>query len=254
MYVGTNQAAICLSIGRAYNPNVSRVSGLYRLQEIDLEIDKLNVRLDEIEAILQDSSATRRLKRELERAQADLRSVANAAQSAHHSVQAQREKIKNTEAKLYGGQIQNPKELQDLQAEQQSLKRHLETLEDRYLEAMLEQDEAQQEHDRLTGELERAIAERSDTQEELVAEQSKIRRRQQDLQAEREAAAATVDPSDQQLYAELRDRLGGIAVAILKDESCSECGLTLSAATQQTVRSGSPLVRCSQCRRLLYGG
>lgn len=230
------------------------MSGLYRLQEIDLELDKLNVRLDEIETILQDSSETQRLQRKLADAETKLRAQRNAAQSAEHAVKSQRGKIERTQSRLYGGQVQNPKELQDLQAEEQSLNRHLETLEERYLEAMLAQDEAQQVYDRLEHELEQATAAQSQAHAELIAERDQILRRQPDLRAEREAALATVSEEDLRTYAKLREQLGGIAVARLKEDSCSECGLTLSAATQQTVRAASELVRCSQCRRVLYGG
>ncbi len=254
MYVGRDGAAICLPIPSAYNRIVSRVSDLYRLQQIDLEIDKLNVRLDEIESILQDSSETRRLKGELAEAELHLRTLRNAAQSAEHAVVSQRQKISGTEAKLYGGQIQSPKELQDLQAESESLKRHLDTLEDRYLEAMLEQDEAQRIYDGLAAELERTQAERHTTNTELVDEQGRNSQRIRDLEAEREAALATVSDEDLASYESLRERHRGVALARLKDDSCSECGMTLSAATQQTVRSGNELIRCSQCHRLLYGG
>lgn len=233
---------------------MSRVSDLYRLQEIDLELDKLNVRLDEIEALLQDSSEIRRLQGELAESEAELRARHNAAQSAEHSVESQRAKIASNESKLYGGQIHNPKELQDLQAEQESLKRHLETLEDQLLEEMLAQDAAQQSHDQLEHEYEQAGSTRETAEKELTAEQAQIKQKQQDLLAARQAAVTTIDDDDQQTYQRLRERLNGIAVATLKDNSCSECGLTLSAATQQVARAGAELVNCSQCRRLLYGG
>lgn len=247
-------AAICLCQGCVYNPNVSRLSSLYRLQELDLELDKLNVRLDEIEAILQDSSEVARLQQAAASAEGELRSARNAAQSAEHAVQGQREKIKGTQSKLYGGKVQNPKQLQDLQAEEQSLKRHLDTLEDRYLEAMLAQDEAQQAYDRLDRELQGARAAQSQTHADLVAEREQIQSRRADLKDERQAALATVSESDKRTYEKLREQMGGIAIARLKDDSCSECGLTLSAATQQIARAGNELARCSQCHRLLYGG
>lgn len=254
MYVGGDPTAICLTNPRVYNPNVSRVSSLYRLQQLDLELDKLNVRLDEIERLLQDTSETRRLKDELTRAETELMAVRNSAQSAEHAVLTQRDKIKSTEAKLYGGQVQNPKELQDLQAESESLKRYLETLEDRYLEAMLEQDQAQETHDALQQSLEQATAAQSSLNTELAEERQQIGQQQADLAAAREAAAAGVSREDRQTYAQLRQRLGGVAIASMQDNSCSMCGLTLSAATQQAARSGDELVRCSQCHRVLYGG
>src|SRR5687768_18403957 len=52
-------------------------------------------------------------------------------------VEKQSIKIEQTESSLYGGRVHNPKELQDLQKDVASLKRHLSTLEERELEAML---------------------------------------------------------------------------------------------------------------------
>jgi predicted nucleic acid-binding Zn-ribbon protein len=203
---------------------------------------------------LDDSSEHETLKHADDEASEDLRAAETAARSAEHTVQAQRHKIDETESKLYGGQVQNPKELQDLQLEAESLKRHLDTLEDRYLEAMLAQDEAFQMHSQAESTLHSFESELMATHESLVEERSHIENRLHHLAAEREAALASVSEEDQSVYAKLRARLGGQAIAILSDDSCSACGLTVSAATQQTIRLGADLVTCGQCRRVLYGG
>ena len=49
-------------------------------------------------------------------------------------VEKQQIKIQQTEASLYGGKVHNPKELQDLQKDIVSLKRHLETFSQRQLQ------------------------------------------------------------------------------------------------------------------------
>ena len=72
---------------------------------------------------------------------------------AEYAAQAQREKIEQTENSLYGGAVSNPKELQDLQMEAESLKRHLQTLEDRLLEVLLEQEELQEQRQSMTQQL-----------------------------------------------------------------------------------------------------
>jgi predicted nucleic acid-binding Zn-ribbon protein len=48
--------------------------------------------------------------------------------------------------------------------------------------------------------------------------------------------------------------MGGNALALLKDDSCSACGVGLSAAECQTVRNSPEPVRCHQCGRILYAG
>jgi len=122
---------------------MSRASSLLRLQEIDQSIDRVQERLTAIELVLQGSSLVLERRAELSDREAHLRVTESASRSAEDMVDLQRQKIEQTEGSLYGGSVQNPKELQDLQMEAEALKRHLGTLEDRLLEAMLEAEEAE---------------------------------------------------------------------------------------------------------------
>ena len=67
-------------------------------------------------------------------------------------------RVGQAEASLYGGHVQNPKELQDLQKDVASLKRHLETLEERELEAMEAAENAEKDFAAAEADLERFIA------------------------------------------------------------------------------------------------
>ncbi|NIM06903.1 MAG: hypothetical protein GTN65_15080, partial [Armatimonadetes bacterium] len=110
---------------------------LYRLQEVDLELDRIKGRLDEIKAILSESQELDQARIELEESLAHLKEAEAESRSAERFVASQRSKIEETDSKLYGGSITSPKELEDLQLEAMSLRRHLGTLEDRLLEAMM---------------------------------------------------------------------------------------------------------------------
>lgn len=233
---------------------MSRASGLYRLQELDLERDRLNGRLDEIRRILEDSGELERLKSEATVREENSEAARAKARQAQHEVEDQRLKIQKTEQALYGGQVRNPKELEDLQMEAESLKRHLETLEDRYLEAMITQDEAEAAHSDAAEALDLFEAELVAINSELIDEQKMIDQRLSDLSAEREVAFASVSEDDLQLYERLRARNRGVAVAGLNGDSCAACGLTLSASSRQLVRTSGDLQHCSQCGRILYGG
>jgi predicted nucleic acid-binding Zn-ribbon protein len=74
------------------------------------------------------------------------------------------------------------------------------------------------------------------------------------MEAEREAALANVEQQDLKLYDDLRKQAGGIGIALLQDGNCSACGLGLAQSIQQSIRSGKDLIRCGQCRRVLYAG
>lgn len=233
---------------------MSRTSSLYRLQEIDRDVDRLKVRLEEIRITLEDSAAITELKAELAAREDVQETATSAAKRAKLEVEDQRLKIQNTDEALYGGAVTNPKELEDLQMESQALKRYLETLEDRYLESMLEQDEADEAVNEASNSLETAEKQRADLNKDLIAERDGIDSKLENLSAEREVAIASISEEDLATYDELRGRLSGVAVVTLDGDSCGACGLTLSASSRQAVGTGDELTRCTQCGRILYGG
>ena len=233
---------------------MSRASALYRLQETDLESDRLKGRLEEIRITLDDSAEISQVRADLDAKESAVATILKAAKRAEIKVEDQRLKIQNTEQGLYGGSVKNPKELEDLQMESESLKRYLETLEDRYLEVMLEQDEAESAQAQSLASLELAEAGQVRLHAELVSERESIDERLANLEAEREVAFASVSEQDLDTYESLRTRLRGVAVVVLNGDSCGACGLTLSASSRQLVGSGSELIRCTQCGRILYGG
>lgn len=233
---------------------MSRVSNLYRLQEIDLDLKRSHERILVIDEILSEDEEIQRAKALVDQRDQALSEARHANSSADHAVASQREKIEQTEKALYGGSITNPKELQDLQMESESLRRYLETLEDRYLEAMVSLEEAEKVHleasealDILQQKTSRQHSELSSEKEELI---DKIAR----LDEERQVAMGGISQEDLALYDQLSKRLGGLALALLKDGVCNACGVELARSKQQEVKSGNELIPCSQCSRILYAG
>jgi predicted nucleic acid-binding Zn-ribbon protein len=71
---------------------------------------------------------------------------------------------------------------------------------------------------------------------------------------EREAILGNISSEDLATYEKLKDRLRGIVVAEVVDGNCSICGVDLARSKLQDIQSGSELIRCSQCNRILYSG
>jgi predicted nucleic acid-binding Zn-ribbon protein len=233
---------------------MSRASSLYRLQQLDLELMSCHERVKEIRQILEDDEAVVRLRQILETSENELRDARTTHSTARHDVDMQRAKIERTEKTLYGGFVQNPKELQERQQEAESLKRYLVTLEDRLLEAMIRLDETQERRDTADEALKRALENQAHQHRDLKQELENLSTKIERLDAEREAALASVVKEDQELYEDIRKRLGGMAIVLVQEGSCSACGLVLAHSMQQSIRSGSDLIRCGQCGRILYAG
>lgn len=227
---------------------------LYRLQQIDSQIDRTKARLKEIEMILSQDQALRLAQDEAEQAAKALDQARKDLRHAEDNVQQQRIKIEQTEAALYGGKVRNPKELQDLQNEAAALKRYRGVLEDRQLEAMLVEEDAQAASIAAAAQYDKVQAETLLHNQELLNEQSRLLQEIAHAEQERQATAATIPGSDLSLYETLRAQRRGIAVSKITNKACSACGTTLNAALLDAARSPDRLSRCDMCGRILYMG
>jgi len=226
--------------------------GLYRLQLVDSRMDEIRTRLDEIRQTIENDDELRRAKHQVAEAEAKLKLAQLALKQAEAEVNKQKVKIEQSEANLYSGNVKNPKELQDLQMELAALKRHLETLEDRQLEAMLEEETADQVEQEALGKLERVKARLADQNQTLTAEQSLLNKELEKLDEERQAALHPLDPSLLTVYDDLRQQKRGLAVAAVSEGACAACGTTLTPAQFQNSRSTSQIYNCPTCGRILY--
>ncbi|MBI4761112.1 MAG: zinc ribbon domain-containing protein [Chloroflexota bacterium] len=232
---------------------MSAALGLYRLQQVDSQMDAIRARLAVIHQTLENDLELRAAAEACSAAEAFHKQAANALKQSEAEVERQSAKIKQTEASLYSGSVKNPKELQDLQSEIVSLKKHLATLEERELEAMLRAEETEKK-------LEDAKAQLADIQSrlltqrrDLVGESETLNKDLERLEAERQAVVRNVDEQSLKTYEGLRQHKRGVAVALLSEDSCSACGTTLTASQQQFARLPQ-LFYCPTCGRVLYAG
>ncbi len=240
--------------GRVYNPRMSRVSSLYRLQQIDESLDRAHARIDEIDRILADDEVILQKRKFLETKRTKLEAALKAHTKADDAVGAQRSKMEQTEGTLYSGTVRNPKELQDLQQEAESLKRYLVTLEDRLLDAMIELDESEKAFDKANDDLAQSEDSRQSLHQDLLEERERLSMEINRCEAEREAAVTDVTAEDLKLYESLRDRFSGMVIVLERDSSCSACGVELARSIRQEINTGDNLIRCRQCGRILYAG
>jgi len=121
---------------------------LYRLQLIDSKINSIRSRFTEIEISLNDNSSLRAAQNQAETTSQSLQEAQKGLQKAERTVQDLQIKIQQSEATLYSGKVKNPKELQDIQSEAAALKKYLNVLEERQLDAMILVEEAELEHNK----------------------------------------------------------------------------------------------------------
>jgi predicted nucleic acid-binding Zn-ribbon protein len=232
---------------------MSQTLSLYRLQQVDSQIDRAHARLQAIQKIL-DDDAELRLARELVDSTNTLcQSADQDLKKAETNTQNQRIKIEQTEASLYGGKGHSPKELLDLQNDVAALKRHLLTLEDVQLDAMMNVEKSISSNQAAQKEFEVAQNRSFEQNRDLKEEQTGLQKELEKLFFERAATAGPIPQDALSLYDQLRQQRRGLAVAVISDNSCSACGSGLSAAQMQSSRASSNVAFCPSCGRILYG-
>ena len=230
---------------------MSRPLNLYRLQQVDSQIDQANNRLKEIAALLAENSNLRKATVLSAKTEKTLVVAQKKLRQAETKVKDQRIKIEQTESILYGGTVRNPKELRDLQNEVDALKRFLDILEERQLEAMLAVDEAEEKHQESLKILTYYRDKAKKQQTSLLQEREQLQNEISALQKQQTNAAQVILPKDLETYNRLRKQRAGIAVASVNNRACSACGATLTASLHQAARSPSQVVFCDSCGRIL---
>ena len=148
--------------------------------------------------------------------------------------------------------MQNPKELQDLQKDIASLKKHLSTLEERELETMIKVESAENDLQNAKTKLELIQVRLGSEHKKLIEEQSIWTVKLEQLAEEREATLAPIESNMLQIYEGLRRQKNGVAISEVSDNSCTCCGATVTASLQQNARSQKQLANCPSCGRILY--
>jgi predicted nucleic acid-binding Zn-ribbon protein len=230
---------------------MSRSTILYELQVIDRQLDQNHNRLGEIAAILADDSKIVSAKNQLKSVNVVLEDATKSLREAEKKVRDQRLKIKQTDAKLYGGKIRNPKELQDLQDEYEALKRFLSVLEDRQLECMLDVDDKNDQMVAAQDVLHKSLEKYQRLDNQLTLERFKIEEENQKFELKRISKSEFIPEDDLRIYERLRKQRFGVAISMVNDRACSACGATLTAALAQSARSPSQITYCETCGRIL---
>jgi len=151
------------------------------------------------------------------------------------------------------GLITNPKDLEHLQHELNSLDRRISVLEDDELEVMEQLEEAQGALDELVQKIS-AHDERLAELREAAAQKSAVLDAELEAASGERAPAVAGVPEDLlALYDRLRASKGGVGAAELRARQCGGCRLTLDNAELQSIAATADdvVVRCEECQRIL---
>jgi predicted nucleic acid-binding Zn-ribbon protein len=145
------------------------------------------------------------------------------------------------------GQIKDPKALERMLGELESLHRRINSLEDTELEVMERLETAQTDLDRRSAEF--AAIEGEEHEQKAGALQSEIA----SVRAERASTAEGMPEDLMVLYEKLRGQKHGVGAAALRRRECGGCRITLNASDLGIIAKSptDEVIRCEECNRIL---
>ncbi len=230
---------------------MSQAKALYQLQQIERSMTKAQKRLREIADELGNDSVIQVAQKQVQAAETKLAPLQKQARELEHEIEAGAAKAKESEDRMYDGSVTNPKELQDIHQEVESLRARGDKLEESLLTLMMSIEEAEGVLNDAQENLQQTMAERAGENQDLLDEQAALQAEQEAKRAELEAARAPIDAETLAQYEALKPKTRGRAVAEMRDDSCSLCGVQQNRATADAVRMDRSIINCSNCGRIL---
>lgn len=223
---------------------------LFQLQELDTEIEQKDLALNQKQSQLGDRHVLDAAEKQLAADQKRLDELRHQHREAEADVTDLLNKIAKIEGQLYGGKINNPKELEGLQHEVSTMKSRSDNLENTTLEIIDRVEEAERIIATATADLKNLEEEWQQQQKQLSDDIKKLNNSLEDLHAKRRELVGQIDAATVSLYERIRKQKKQ-AVAKVEQGICRACRISLSASALQRARSGRP-IQCGTCGRILY--
>jgi predicted nucleic acid-binding Zn-ribbon protein len=206
-----------------------------------------STRLADVEARLS------RLRDEVVAAETIAGDLEHEQDKADQDVEQVRERTRRDQHLLDSGTVGDPKQLQSIQSELQSLARRQGELEDIELEIMERVEGARAAVAQLTAERDQVAAERELLAGEVEGLLAGISAERSEVDAQRVAIAESIPQDLIELYDKIRVDHGGVGAAPLHRGRCEGCRMELPPNEIEAIREAPAdiVIRCEECRRIL---
>jgi predicted nucleic acid-binding Zn-ribbon protein len=229
---------------------MSLAGQLYKLQQVDLELQRKQQELNEIENRLSDDKALVAAESKLASQKAQLEDTRKKQKSSEWELEDLQEKVRQINSKLYSGKTKDPKELVNLEKEVKGLKSQIRPKEDALLGLMSQVEEIEAKVKTTTEELERLKREWEQSQETLGQKKSEVETVLAKLRGDRNGLVQQIDSEVLNTYERLRLTKGQAVVKVERGK-CQGCHITVPTSQWQKAKAGD-LIQCNSCSKILY--
>jgi predicted nucleic acid-binding Zn-ribbon protein len=229
---------------------MSLAGQLYKLQQVDLELQRKQQELSEVEHQLSDNEALVVAESKLASHKEQLEDARKKQKNSEWELEDLQDKARKIDSKLYVGTTTNPKELVNLEKEVRGLKSQIRPKEDILLGLMSQVEEIEANVKTTIEEIERLKREWKQRQETFGQRKSEIEALLARLKGDRSGLAQQIDSEALTIY----ERIGltrGQAVVKVERGRCLGCHVTVPTSQWQKAKAGD-LIQCNNCSRILY--
>ncbi|MCE5239096.1 hypothetical protein LLH23_11440 [bacterium] len=229
-----------------------QMTQLYELQQVDSAIAQHRTWI----AGLDDGGKSGRnlaaAQQELEKLQQRLNALEAENRKKELELKSAEQERKDKMGKAYGGTVADAKELGALERKIEELNRRRDRLETDILGLMdeIETTRAQ------VAKQEKVVAQGQAVHDKIVGDYQEARGKLEGeikaLTAKRAELTPQITPPMLQEYESMRSKLEGVAVAGIEGNMCMACRNVLPQSAISTVKLGKVIVKCQNCRRMLY--
>lgn len=229
---------------------------LLDLQELDSRIDTLRHQLRTIPEAAQLAGLAGKRK-ELDGNVRDLRiqvsDLTEEQARADADVEQVRTRQKRDQSMIDSGAVGDPKALERMLGELESLKRRIATLEDVEIDVMERLEAAQQQLEAHERELAALDDDRAELERSRLAKAGDLEQQLGEQTALRQPIVEAIPADLLALYEKLREQRGGIGAGVLRRKECGGCGLTLNPVDLNAMAKApeDEVLRCEECQRIL---
>jgi len=229
---------------------MSLAGQLYKLQQLDLELQKKQQELNEVENQLSDNKALVIAESKVASQKEQLEDAKKKQKSSEWELEDLQEKIRQIDSKLYSGKTKDPKELVNLEKEVKGLKNQIRTKEDALLGLMSQVEEIEAKVKTTTEELARLKREWEQRQETFRPRKGEIETVLAKLRGDRNGLAKQIDSEAFNIYERIRLTREQAVVKVERGR-CLGCHITVPTSQWQKAKAGD-LIQCNNCNRILY--
>jgi predicted nucleic acid-binding Zn-ribbon protein len=229
---------------------MSLTGQLYKLQQLDLELQKKLQELSEVNHELSDNQALVAAESKLASHKEQLEEVSRKQKNSEWELEDLQEKIRQINSKLYSGTTKDPKELVNLEKEVKLIKSQIRPREDTLLGLMSQIEEIEVNLKTTAEEGARLRQEWEQKQEIFGQRKSEIETLLAKLKKDRVTMAQQLDSETLNTYERIRLSRGQ-AVTKVEKGKCQGCHIAVPTSQWQKVKAGD-LIQCNSCSRILY--